>query len=38
VQQLGGVIRLESEPGRTAFQIMLPARTGAENATSVSVS
>jgi signal transduction histidine kinase len=38
VQQLGGVNRLESEPGRTAFQIMLPARTGAENATSVSVS
>lgn len=29
VQQLGGVIRHESKPGRTCFQILLPAHTQA---------
>jgi two-component system, cell cycle sensor histidine kinase and response regulator CckA len=28
VQQLGGVIRVRSEPGNTAFQVLLPSRTG----------
>ena len=27
VQQLGGILRFESKPGRTCFQILLPART-----------
>lgn len=27
VQQLGGVIRLDSQPGRTAFRMLLPARS-----------
>jgi two-component system cell cycle sensor histidine kinase/response regulator CckA len=29
IQQLGGVLRHESRPGRTAFQILLPSRSGA---------
>jgi signal transduction histidine kinase len=27
IQQMGGIIRHESQPGRTCFQILLPART-----------
>jgi nitrogen-specific signal transduction histidine kinase len=30
VQQLGGVMRLRSAPGETAFQILLPARSSAD--------
>jgi len=29
IQQLGGVLRHESRPGQTAFQILLPSRSGA---------
>jgi signal transduction histidine kinase len=36
VQQLGGVIRLRSEPGETTFQILLPARSSPDDATEVS--
>ncbi len=28
VQQLGGVLRHQSEPGRTCFQVLLPSRVG----------
>jgi two-component system, cell cycle sensor histidine kinase and response regulator CckA len=28
IQQIGGVIRVESEPGKTQFQLLLPSRSG----------
>lgn len=28
VQQMGGVLRLESKPGKTTFQMLLPSRSG----------
>jgi len=38
VQQLGGVIRLRSQPGETSLQVLLPARSSAQDVATATIS